>query len=877
MPTPEVKKITVGTNSNTDKKSVDSKQTKPIDNIWDGSQTDSLNDKYGDDLIICPRLPKGKGVSDADSSKNGGDKGKSTDSNSDGENTDYIVQNGETPKSIAKKLLASQGKEVDVKSDEFKKLVDDIKETNKDKLHNFGKIEDFYVGDTIKLPGKYDTSKLDMKSREEAIEDYKKEMANRRSSSKESGAGGAGSKNTSGAAKTEQAKVTKQFTKDGVIEKYYSNGVHERLFLTGGKQVISSDKDGNRVMKLYDKNSHLVSSTLYSKDGKKTITDNKVAKESTVNGVKEKYYANGEHERIFADGERQFIYTGETGVRTMDLYDKNGRKKVTTYFLGHGKTKVVNHAAPKEAEYTAGDKAGFVGKSALHSFTGLFTDKNGKFSLGKTALTVGGAIVIGAADVLTAGALTPVIATAGAAFLGYGAYETGKGIVHANKAKNNAEVKAAYEEIGGGLGDTALAAITYVKAPKALGFAEKAEGWTKLGTEAPKLAKYKEMTAYEKLAFNVKNTPKALKESFKAIADKETRVANYKAGKASIKESFQNGMSNIKERIAPSKYEKLVRSNGGKTITLKDAAGVPTEYYMEIKDKKVVELLTDKGAITDEAQINEILKLNGFKVKTPKVKNVVEPKAEVQSDAAPNEPKNAEPKAEVQNNAAPKNKPAEMNDEELQKAWHDPEYGHEGIDNFNKASRALQTEEKAGYEGANRIVSSLQQNSSKNIAEIIDGLKPGEKIPSAEVKPELAPKVEPKPKVSAEEETVKPSLRKRVTNGIKNRANNLKARIKNRVDKLRNSNKSNTAKITSPTPEATTSDSHIIRLNEAPKSGPRTPVDDKKTIKWEDAVKMQEQSNPINTETPSVQGTPTPEQAAAIKKNKEEALYLKDQ
>ncbi len=91
-----------------------------------------------------------------------------------GKYTSYIVQNGESPSSIANKF--------DLKGEEREKFIKELKEHNKDKLKTFkgrttGKpVDGFLVGEQIELPGEFET-KGKMKSREEAIAEWKKAHA----------------------------------------------------------------------------------------------------------------------------------------------------------------------------------------------------------------------------------------------------------------------------------------------------------------------------------------------------------------------------------------------------------------------------------------------------------------------------------------------------------------------------------------------------------------------------------------------------------------------------------------------------------------------------------------------------------------------------
>ena len=86
-------------------------------------------------------------------------------------------------------------------------------------------------------------------------------------------------------------------------------------------------------------------------------------------------------------------------------------------------------------------------KGVGNFFKGLVCDKNGKFSLKQTLKTA--AVAVGAAvlTVVTYGAATPYLVAAGCAMA---AYQTGKGVYKACKAKTDREAEQAWQDIGCG-------------------------------------------------------------------------------------------------------------------------------------------------------------------------------------------------------------------------------------------------------------------------------------------------------------------------------------------------------------------------------------------------------------------------------------------
>ena len=92
-----------------------------------------------------------------------------------------------------------------------------------------------------------------------------------------------------------------------------------------------------------------------------------------------------------------------------------------------------------------------VGKTIVNGVKGMFTDSEGKFSLGKTLLSVG---------TVAACIAFPAVGIAACAIGGtMGAIQVGKGIYNAATAETDAEAKEAWQNIGGGAFTVATSAV----------------------------------------------------------------------------------------------------------------------------------------------------------------------------------------------------------------------------------------------------------------------------------------------------------------------------------------------------------------------------------------------------------------------------------
>lgn len=145
-----------------------------------------------------------------------------------------------------------------------------------------------------------------------------------------------------------------------------------------------------------------------------------------------------------------------TGYYDLNNFNYNNQYGTSPYIINNsGVTPTVfapTTTDPKKSieaddgKISFGSKIKNFGKGVVKFFTGMFTDENGKFSLGKTLKTAALAVGIGAVCVLTAGTAVPaLIATAGVVASGVG---VAKGAYRAATATTDAEAEAAWQSIG---------------------------------------------------------------------------------------------------------------------------------------------------------------------------------------------------------------------------------------------------------------------------------------------------------------------------------------------------------------------------------------------------------------------------------------------
>ncbi len=100
-----------------------------------------------------------------------------------------------------------------------------------------------------------------------------------------------------------------------------------------------------------------------------------------------------------------------------------------------------------DGKISFGEKLKSMGKGVLNTLKGMVCDKNGKFSIKKTLVTVAVAAAATAITVATGGAAAPALVAIGATL---GAVQLGKGVINATKAKTDNQAKQAWADIGSG-------------------------------------------------------------------------------------------------------------------------------------------------------------------------------------------------------------------------------------------------------------------------------------------------------------------------------------------------------------------------------------------------------------------------------------------
>ena len=205
-----------------------------------------------------------------------------------------------------------------------------------------------------------------------------------------------------------------------------------------------------------------------------------------------------------------------------------------------------------DGKISFGKKVGNFLKGVGNFFKGMVCDENGKFSLGQTLKTVAIGAAIAAAAILIPGA-GAVIA---GAFLLSGAIHTGKGIVAACKAETDEEAAQAWQNIGSGVTETALAAVG-CKKTGAFGKARSAAKSVKASAKSMKSAydtagleglKREAKTQYTGAKTSIKNNViEPTKQNWKNLTDKDARYESRKASYGENESAYHEGYGNLRD------------------------------------------------------------------------------------------------------------------------------------------------------------------------------------------------------------------------------------------------------------------------------------------------------------------------------------------
>lgn len=257
------------------------------------------------------------------------------------------------------------------------------------------------------------------------------------------------------------------------------------------------------------------------------------------------------------------------------------------------------------------------GKTAINGLKSMFTNKEGKFSIGKTLLTLG------------TGALCcafPPIAVAFCAVGGVmGAMQLAKGIRNVATAKTDGEAKEAWQNIGGGTftaGMSVAGARTGIKATKASSTANAMNNLDKSATFGQKLSAFgKDALSSMKNGFkNIRNIFSNIHSKWKSseigkafdklkVAKKSNNAEDIAAARTSLKNAVKGKATNLKDSVkdkAVSLKDKIKQKNDKTKSSISDKEAkkpiFSKDRFNEIKNS-----LSERGKeILEKMQSKEI-------------------------------------------------------------------------------------------------------------------------------------------------------------------------------------------------------------------------------------------------------------------------------
>lgn len=215
-------------------------------------------------------------------------------------------------------------------------------------------------------------------------------------------------------------------------------------------------------------------------------------------------------------------------------------------------------------------------KGVGNFFKGMVCDENGNFSIAQCAKTVAIGAVIGAASILIPGAGTAIAL----GFMAMGAAHVGKGIYDAATAKTDAEAEQAWQNIGSGTTESALAFAgckktgAFAKAKTGLKAAKEsvvniADAYKTAGVDG---LKFEVKMQGESIVSNVKsNVIEPTKANWKSLTDKEVRFNNRKNSYKKSASAYEEGYLNVKDASYTDAVE-LVESYKSSMIDARKAA-----------------------------------------------------------------------------------------------------------------------------------------------------------------------------------------------------------------------------------------------------------------------------------------------------------------
>lgn len=262
------------------------------------------------------------------------------------------------------------------------------------------------------------------------------------------------------------------------------------------------------------------------------------------------YYSNGYYyttdgQQIPISGQTQATsYISQTEADTLELSSAATSSETCTDGKDDGKIGFLG---------ALGNMVKGVGKTIVNGVKGMFTDKEGNFSLGKTLLSIGtAALCIAVPAVGVAACAVGAVA---------GGVQVAKGAIAASQAETDAEAKEAWQNIGGGAFTAAISVVGAKAGVKSVMASSTAgvNGGSALSEVGNKASIIKKATALGKDAISsTKNNLSKIKTNILTKAGaSETHVSDLKTSKELLKEAKKSGnadeIATAKERVSESK------------------------------------------------------------------------------------------------------------------------------------------------------------------------------------------------------------------------------------------------------------------------------------------------------------------------------------
>ncbi len=305
------------------------------------------------------------------------------------------------------------------------------------------------------------------------------------------------------------------------------------------------------------------------------------------------YTTDGQQIPISGTQTQETSYISQTEADTLELSSAATSSETCTDGKDDGKIGFLG---------ALGNMVKGVGKTIVNGVKGMFTDKEGNFSLGKTLLSIGtAALCIAVPAVGVAACAVGAVA---------GGVQVAKGAIAASQAETDAEAKEAWQNIGGGAFTAAISVVgakAGVKSVKASSTAG-ANGGSALSEVGNKASIIKKATALGKDAISsTKNNLSKIKTNILTKAGaSETHVSDLKTSKELLKEAKKSGnadeIATAKELVSESKSSVSadIKENIG---SYKEAAKINS---LRNKASNIKGATTDaEGKLLQELEIRE--------------------------------------------------------------------------------------------------------------------------------------------------------------------------------------------------------------------------------------------------------------------------------